>query len=69
MDMLQKIWYNLFRLLVKIGMCFYSKKIRVSGAKNIPKKGAVLFCANHPDGLIDPLMITTNCPRERQTHS
>ena len=64
MDMLQKIWYNLFRRLVKIGLYFYSKKIRVSGAKNIPKKGAVLFCANHPDGLIDPLMITTNCPRE-----
>jgi 1-acyl-sn-glycerol-3-phosphate acyltransferase len=63
MGMLQKIWYNLFRLLVKTGLFFYSKKIKVSGAKNIPKKGAILFCANHPDGLIDPLMITTNCPR------
>lgn len=61
--MLQKIWYHFFRLLVKTGIFFYSKKISVSGAKNIPKKGAVLFCANHPDGLIDPLMITTNCPR------
>jgi 1-acyl-sn-glycerol-3-phosphate acyltransferase len=61
--MLQIIWYHLFRLIVKIGIFFYSKKIRVTGTENIPKKGAVLFCANHPDGLIDPLMITTNCIR------
>ncbi|PQJ82916.1 lysophospholipid acyltransferase family protein [Polaribacter glomeratus] len=61
--MLQKIWYNFFRLLVKTGLFFYSKKIKVSGTENIPKKGAILFCANHPDGMIDPLMITTNCPR------
>jgi 1-acyl-sn-glycerol-3-phosphate acyltransferase len=61
--MLQKIWYNSVRLLVKTGLFFYSKKIRVSGTENIPKKGAVLFCANHPNGLLDPLMITTNCER------
>lgn len=61
--MLQKIWYNSIRLLVKTGLFFYSKNIHVSGVENIPKKGAILFCANHPDGLIDPLMVTTNCPR------
>ncbi|MDP5105509.1 MAG: lysophospholipid acyltransferase family protein [Polaribacter sp.] len=61
---LQKIWYNSIRLIVKTGLFFYTQKIRVSGTENIPKKGAILFCANHPDGLIDPLMITTNCPRE-----
>ena len=62
--MLQKIWYHSVRRIVKTGLFFYSKNIRVSGTENIPKKGAVLFCANHPNGLIDPLMITTNCPRE-----
>jgi len=61
--MLQKNWYNLIRGLIKIGLFFYSKKIKISGTENIPKKGAILFCANHPNGLIDPLMITTNCPR------
>jgi len=40
-----------------------SKKIIVNGKKNIPKKGAVLFMVNHPNGLIDPLIITTNNPR------
>ena len=40
-----------------------SKKIIVNGKKNIPKKGAVLFMVNHPNGLIDPLIVTTNNPR------
>mgnify|MGYP000730977927 FL=1 len=40
-----------------------SKKIIVNGKKNIPKKGVVLFMVNHPNGLIDPLIVTTNNPR------
>lgn len=64
MDMLQNIWYNFFRFLMKIGLFFYTKRILVSGKDNIPKKGAILFCANHPNGLLDPLVLTTNCPRE-----
>jgi len=42
---------------------FYSKKIRVVGKENIPKKGAVLFMVNHPNGLIDPLIVAVNNPR------
>lgn len=44
-------------------MFFYTKQIRVLGKENIPKKGAVLFTANHPNGLLDPLIIATNNPR------
>ena len=40
-----------------------TKKIIVNGKENIPKKGAVLFMVNHPNGLIDPLIVTTNNPR------
>jgi len=40
-----------------------TKKIIVNGKENIPKKGAVLFMVNHPNGLIDPLLVTTNNPR------
>jgi 1-acyl-sn-glycerol-3-phosphate acyltransferase len=42
---------------------FYTKKIKIVGKENIPKKGAVLFVVNHPNGLIDPLLVTTNIPR------
>lgn len=60
---MKAIWYFLWKCFLKTSLFFYSKKIKVNGLKNIPKKGAVLFMANHPNGLIDPLFITTNNPR------
>ena len=35
----------------------YYPKIQITGAENIPKTGPVLFCANHPNSLIDPVLI------------
>ncbi|QNM85908.1 1-acyl-sn-glycerol-3-phosphate acyltransferase [Polaribacter pectinis] len=64
--MIQKIWFRLVWCYIKIGLFFYSKKIRVLGSKNIPKKGAVLFAVNHPNGLVDPLYVTTT--NSRQNH-
>ncbi|MCL7763225.1 1-acyl-sn-glycerol-3-phosphate acyltransferase [Polaribacter sp. Z014] len=58
-----QIWFRLVRKYVKLGLVFYTKKIKVVGLKNVPKKGAVLFAINHPNGLIDPLIVTTNNPR------
>lgn len=55
-----QIWFRLVRFYIKIGLFFYAKKIRVIGKENIPKKGAVLFAVNHPNGLLDPLIVTTN---------
>jgi len=60
---LKKLWYNLFKIYVRTGLFFYTKKIKIVGRENIPKKGAVLFAVNHPNGLMDPLMVTTNTPR------
>jgi 1-acyl-sn-glycerol-3-phosphate acyltransferase len=42
---------------------FYAKHIHVSGKQHIPKKGAVLFMVNHPNGLLDPLVVAVNNPR------
>jgi 1-acyl-sn-glycerol-3-phosphate acyltransferase len=58
-----QLWFRLVRFYVKLGLYFYTKKVKVSGLKNVPKKGAVLFAVNHPNGLIDPLIVTTNNPR------
>ncbi|WP_298765930.1 lysophospholipid acyltransferase family protein [uncultured Polaribacter sp.] len=60
---MRTLWYFLFKLFLKTGLFFYTKKIKVSGKENIPKKGAVLFAVNHPNGLIDPLLVTTNISR------
>ena len=64
--MIQKIWFTLVWVYVKLGLFFYSKEIKVLGSKNIPKKGAVLFAVNHPNGLVDPLYVTTT--NSRQNH-
>ena len=64
--MIQKIWFSLVCGYIKFGLFFYSKNIRVKGIKNIPKKGAVLFAVNHPNGLVDPLYVTTT--NRRQNH-
>jgi len=61
---LKTLWYNFIRMIIKIGLFFYSKRIKVIGSENIPKKGAVLFAVNHPNGLIDPLIVTTNIFRK-----
>ncbi|MEE9409233.1 MAG: 1-acyl-sn-glycerol-3-phosphate acyltransferase [Polaribacter sp.] len=64
--MIQKIWFTLVWSYIKFGLFFYSKKIKVLGRKNVPKKGAVLFAVNHPNGLVDPLYVTTT--NKRQNH-
>ena len=60
---MKTVWYYFFKILLKTSLFFISKKIIVNGKENIPKKGAVLFMVNHPNGLIDPLIVTTNNPR------
>lgn len=60
---LRTLWYYLFKFLIKFSLFFYTKKIIVNGKENIPKKGAVLFMVNHPNGLLDPLIVAVNNPR------
>lgn len=60
---MKTIWYYLWKAFLKTSLFFYCKKIAVSGVENIPKKGGVLFLINHPNGLIDPLLVTTHLPR------
>lgn len=58
--------YLFFKLFIKSGLFFYTKKIKVTVQQPIPKYGAIVFVANHPNGLIDPLVIATSI--SRKTH-
>lgn len=58
--------YHIVKVIIKTGLFFYTKQIKVSGRENIPEKGAILFTANHPNGLIDPLLIASSI--QRKTH-
>tara|TARA_B110001469_G_scaffold113677_1_gene117179 strand:+ start:3279 stop:4343 length:1065 start_codon:yes stop_codon:yes gene_type:complete len=64
--MIQKILFAFVSNTIQLGLFFYSKEIIVSGRKNVPKKGAVLFAVNHPNGLVDPLYVTTT--NRRRNH-
>ncbi|CAM1364541.1 Acyltransferase [Tenacibaculum litopenaei] len=54
--------YTIVKSIVKTGLFFYSKKITVHFKAPLPKDGAILFTANHPNGLLDPLLIATRVP-------
>ena len=44
-----------------LGLFF--RRIDVSGTDLVPARGPVLFVINHPNGLIDPLLLLTFAPR------
>ncbi len=53
--------FNFFlRLLVKIGLHGYFRKITVEGKENIPRNRPVILVANHQNALIDPLLLATH---------
>lgn len=61
--MMKKLWYYFLRTYTQIGFFFYFKKILTYGQENIPRKRAVFFVSNHPNALIDPLLIATTNKR------
>lgn len=40
----------------------FFRSVEVSGAENVPD-GPVIFIGNHPNSLLDPVMVTTTCRR------
>lgn len=48
-----------FRLFLRV---FY-RRIAVVGAENVPATGGVIFAVNHPNGLVDPLLVLCFAPR------
>ncbi len=58
--MMVEIWYQFMKHYIKFAFYFYFKKIKIVGYQNIPKKGAIMFVCNHPNALLDPLLIKTH---------
>ncbi|HEX3110834.1 MAG TPA: lysophospholipid acyltransferase family protein [Thermoanaerobaculia bacterium] len=51
---------RLFRLAIEV---FY-RRVEVAGVEHLPREAPVIFAANHPNGLIDPLFVLCYAPRE-----
>ena len=60
---MKTLWWYFVRCVIKSSLFFYTKRISVHGKVYVPKKGAVLFMVNHPNGLLDPLVVAVNNPR------
>ena len=41
----------------------FFRRVEVTGRGNVPAHGPVLFCANHPNALVDPLVLLVTAPR------
>ncbi len=52
--------YLFVKFYIKIGLFLFYKKIHSTGKENIPKKGPILFVANHQNAMMDPLVIATS---------
>ncbi|MFY0598398.1 MAG: 1-acyl-sn-glycerol-3-phosphate acyltransferase [Cyclobacteriaceae bacterium] len=50
--------YHLTKSIIHLALRGFFRKIEVIGEENIPKAGPIMFIANHPSALIDPLIVS-----------
>ncbi len=57
--------YRVLRRLLRIATRIFFRNIEVVGLEGIPnpENSAVVFCGNHPNSLLDPVLITAWCGR------
>src|SRR5215207_4950064 len=53
------VLYQLLRGTAAIALRWYYSDIAVQGAERVPRAGPLLILANHPNALIDPLLVGT----------
>jgi len=51
--------YRIIKIIVRISLSVFFKKIIVTGNEHIPDRGPVIIVANHPNTLMDPLIIAS----------
>lgn len=55
--MREPMLYGLSRIVVRIGLRGYFRRVEVHGRSNIPATGPVVFAANHPHSVTDALLL------------
>jgi glycerol-3-phosphate O-acyltransferase/dihydroxyacetone phosphate acyltransferase len=56
--------YRFLAWLLRTITRVFFRQIEVVGLEHVPAEGAVLFAGNHPNSLIDPILIITTCGRK-----
>ncbi|MEJ7599513.1 MAG: lysophospholipid acyltransferase family protein [Kofleriaceae bacterium] len=56
--------YRVLTWFLRVVTRVFFRQVEVVGLENVPPTGAVLFAGNHPNSLIDPILIITTCGRK-----
>jgi 1-acyl-sn-glycerol-3-phosphate acyltransferase len=60
----RSLWaYRLLRWILKVATEVFFRRIEVGGAEHLPDDGAVIFFGNHPNSLLDPVLLTAHSKR------
>ncbi len=59
----QRLLYSLIVLFLRLVTRVFFRSVEVVGRDHVPREGAVVFVGNHPNSLVDPIVITTTCGR------
>lgn len=57
-------FYRVVRAIIRFWLWFFFKRVDVRHAERVPPAGAVLLCINHPNNLIDSLVVGAVLPRK-----
>jgi 1-acyl-sn-glycerol-3-phosphate acyltransferase len=57
------VLYRTLRGLLRLSVRAFFRRIEVVGLEHVPERGAVVFFGNHPNSLLDPVLICSHCRR------
>ena len=55
--------YSWLRAFLRLVVSVFFRQLEVVGLEHVPDGGPVIFAGNHPNSLIDPLLIVVSCGR------
>lgn len=56
--------YRFLAWFLRVVTRVFFRQVEVAGLEHVPTDGPVLFAGNHPNSLIDPILIITTCGRK-----
>jgi 1-acyl-sn-glycerol-3-phosphate acyltransferase len=56
-------FYRVFQWLLRVATRVFFRRIEIVGLGNLPADAGLIFCGNHPNSLLDPILITAHCGR------
>ncbi len=56
--------YRILAWFLRVVTRVFFRQVEVAGLEHVPATGPVLFAGNHPNSLIDPILIITTCGRK-----